>query len=72
MKSTDLLSIIWRSCIDVSDWCAKEKECRDSEGNLLRSSPKGRVGDEAPEGKEAGRGCGGMLMLSEGERDICS
>ena len=72
MKSTDLLSIIWRSCIDVSDWCAKEKECKDSEGNRLRSSPKGSVGDEGPEGKQAGSGWDGILMFSEGEREVCS
>ena len=71
-KSTDLLSIIWRLCSDVSDWWAKEKECNDSDGNLLRSSPKGRVGDEGPEGNEAGNGCEGRFRFSEGERDVCS
>jgi hypothetical protein len=32
-----------------SDWCAKEKECRDSEGNRVRSSVKFSVGEEGPE-----------------------
>lgn len=36
--------------MNSSDWCAKEKECRDSDGKRLRSSVKFNVGDEGPEG----------------------
>ena len=31
-----------------SDWCAKEKECKDSLGNRFRSSPKFKPGDVVP------------------------
>ncbi len=35
--------------MNSSDWWAKEKEWRDSDGNRLRSSVKFNVGDEGPE-----------------------
>ena len=36
-------------CRDSSDWCAKEKECRDSEGKRVRSSLKTKTGEGGPE-----------------------
>lgn len=35
--------------MNSSDWWAKEKECKDSEGNRLRSSLKFREGDDGPD-----------------------
>ena len=37
--------------MNSSDWCANEKECNDSEGNLVKSSVKFNVGDEGPDVK---------------------
>ena len=36
--------------MNSSDWWANENECKDSEGNLVRSSVKLRVGEEGPDG----------------------
>ena len=36
--------------MNSSDWCAKEKECKDSDGNRLKSSVKFKVGEDGPEG----------------------
>ena len=49
MNSTDLLRTFCRLCRKSSDWWANEKECRDSDGNRLRSSVKFSVGEEGPE-----------------------
>lgn len=48
-----------------SDWWAKENECRDSEGNRLRSSVKFSVGEEGPElmAKEGVRGFGSASVI---------
>jgi len=52
IKSIDLFNTFCLLCIYSSDWCAKEKECRDSEGNRLRSSLKFSVGEDGPDGRE--------------------
>lgn len=44
-------STFWRLCSDVLLWCAKEKECKDSDGKRARSSLKGSVGEDGPETK---------------------
>ena len=49
MNSTDLFKALCLLCIHSSDWWAKENECRDSDGNRLRSSVKLRDGEEGPE-----------------------
>lgn len=49
MNSTDLFKTFWRLCMNSSDWWAKENECKDSEGNRLRSSVKLSVGEDGPE-----------------------
>jgi hypothetical protein len=36
--------------MNSSDWWANENECKDSEGNLVRSSVKFSVGEEGPDG----------------------
>ena len=46
MNSRERLSTFWRFCIKSSDWWAKEKEWRDSEGKRDRSSEK--LGDPGP------------------------
>jgi hypothetical protein len=38
MNSIERLIMFCRLCISSSDWCAKEKECSDSDGNRDRSS----------------------------------
>lgn len=35
--------------MNSSDWWAKENECKDSDGNRLRSSVKFRFGEDGPE-----------------------
>jgi len=35
--------------MNSSDWWANENECKDSEGNRLRSSVKFRVGEAGPD-----------------------
>lgn len=48
-----------------SDWWAKEKECRDSEGKRVRSSVKFSVGEEGPEcmAREGVRGVGRARVI---------
>lgn len=63
--------------MNSSDWCAKEKECNDSEGNRLRSSVKFKEGDVGPGGMaiEVDRGFGKERVMEldlgpiEGFRD---
>lgn len=40
MNSMDRFKIFCLLCIKSSDWWAKEKECKDSEGKRVRSSVK--------------------------------
>ena len=65
MNSTDLFKMFCRLCMKSSDWWAKENECRDSEGNRLRSSVKLSVGEEGPElmAKEGVRGFGSASVI---------
>ena len=68
MNSTDLFRTFWRLCINSSDWCANEKECKDSDGNRLKSSVKLRFGDEGPE-VTAPEGVRGFERVSVREPD---
>lgn len=50
IKSMDRFKTFWRLYMKSSDWWAKEKEWRDSEGKRERSSLKLRAGEPGPEG----------------------
>lgn len=52
MNSILRLSTCCRFCKVSLFWCANENECRDSEGNRLRSSPNGIAGEAGPEGRD--------------------
>jgi hypothetical protein len=63
-------STFCRLCINSSDCVAKEKECSDSEGKRVRSSPKAKVGEAGAVGA-ASDGCldtGGVAKFSDVER----
>jgi hypothetical protein len=65
MNSIDLFKTFCRLCINSSaEWCAKENECNDSDGNRLKSSVKFMVGDEGPDIAPV------ELFLDSGEREI--
>lgn len=70
IKSMDLLRIFCLLCSSSSDCCAKEKECKDSNGNRWRSSrsPKAWLIDMRPvcardEELERGDGVGRELVI---------
>ena len=71
IKSIERFRTFWRLCINSSDCVANEKECSDSLGKRVRSSPKARVGELGAVGTEV-EGCleaGGVgLMFSEAAR----
>ena len=83
MKSTLRFKTFCLLCNESLDWCAKENECRDSEGKRVRSSDSGRLGDEGPadrvfiEDLRDGRGeiCGDVapVLIAEGCRsgEVC-
>lgn len=66
MNSIDLFNTFCRLCMNSSDWWAKEKECRDSDGKRVRSSPKS--GDEGPDIAVVIRRSEGILKVIELDR----
>lgn len=82
MNSMLRLSTCCRFCKVSLLWCAKEKECRDSEGKRVRSSPNGIAGEPGPEGRlreafrelaaddEADRNSKAGSLGSEGSRAV--
>jgi hypothetical protein len=72
IKSIERFSTFWRLCINSSDCVANENECRDSEGNRERSSPKANVGDPGAVGAES-EGCldtGGVAIFNDVARCV--
>jgi len=63
MNSMDRFRTFWRLCKRSSDWCAKEKECKLSEGKRDRSSVK--VGELGPGDNGAVWLCGSSIVVSE-------
>jgi hypothetical protein len=47
------LSTCCRFCRVSLLWCAKEKECNDSDGNRVKSSPNGIAGEFGPAARES-------------------
>ena len=64
MKSNARFRIPCLLCRTSSDWCAKEKECKDSDGNLDKSSVK-LSADEEVESVPGARAGGNPSVIEE-------
>ena len=67
MNSMERLRTFWRLWTKSSDWCAKENECKDSEGNRDKSSVK--LGEAGPGDIDFRWPGGGLITESDVDRE---